>query len=287
MTTDTIQLTTMPDADTDRVQAVLDAIIRTVPADDTDRRMLGLRDPEAWAPPDAIEQLDNIIRAAMLSAKNRRRSYAQAVEKHYQGNQAITDAVPRFMSLMSRKLDQPKQEFLELVQQLANATPEHPEDFPEARWRRAMHETLLNALEIQRNDAAVELCIASWNSALMEPGRVDAYQLKIAQTMVAYGRADELLRITSRAVCRMEIMSRLNINPMKMLNMRNMLQQRLPDDGWQSASNVPELARRLISMVALERLETAVQRPESENPKDGLLASYCEEVHENLPRSRP
>ena len=274
-----------PDTDEERIYVTRMAIDQGPTATESDRKLLGLTpyDPDISA--ENLAPLNNMIRAAMLNSKSRRRLQSEQVEKYCNNDPDAIAAAKAFMSTMSIQLAEPRRNFIALIEDLANVTPEKDEAFPESRWRRGMHETLLKSLEDKRKDLAVDLCIASWNCGLMPPNTVNQYLDTNAKTMVAYGRGEEMVRITSRSVCRMATMERLTINPIQMIALKEKLEERLNSIDYTPNATATSMARRIVTMIGVERLQEAVGRPESENPKDGLMASYCEEIHDNLPRS--
>ena len=274
-----------PDTDEERVSVTRAAIAQGPTATQEDRKFLGLTPDDPDISAENLEPLNSMIRAAMLNSKSRRHLQSEQVEQYCNNDPRTIAAAQAFMSTMSKKLAEPRSQFIALIRDLANVTPEKDEDFPDSRWRSGMHKTLLKALDEKRNDLAVDLCIASWNCSLMPPDTVDQYLDKNAKIIVAYGRGEEKVHITSLTVCRMTTMQRLVINPMEMLTLLEKLKTRLANTDYTADATPATIARRIITMIGVDRLQDAIDRPESENPKDGLMASYCEEIHDNLPHS--
>ena len=273
-----------PNTDDERTKVTRMAIAQGPTASESDRQSLGLTPDSPDVSAQNLEPLNNMIRAAMLNSKSRRRLQSEEVEKYCNNDPEVIAATKAFMSTMSSRLAEPRRKFITLIEHLANLKPEKDEDFPDSRWRRGMHETLLKALQEKRQDLAVDLCIASWNCGLISANTVDQYLDQNAKMIVAYGRGEEMVHVTSLTVCRMTTIERLRINPIEMLALREKLEDRLRGTDYTPDATPTTMAKRIVTMIGVERLQEAVERPESENPKDGLMASYCEEIHDNLPR---
>ena len=266
-----------------KINAVTAAIAHGPKATTEEREMMGLS-PEAHLEPRRITPLNDMMRAAMLTTRTRRRHHAQMVEEHCDGDPEIIAAIRGFMSNVADRMADTRREFMQIMEALANTPGEDAADFPEPRWQKGIHRSFIQELVNRREDVAVDLCVASWNCTLLPAQDVQAYQLQNARIAVTYGKAEEIARNTSRAVCRMEIKSRLSFDPMRMIALRQQFQNRADNIPGHEGSTPNAMAQRIVANIALNRLEEAINRPESENPKDGILASYCQEIHENLPK---
>ena len=269
----------------DDTRAVASAIAYGPKPTPQERELLG------WSParPErdvvAIERFNNMMRAAMLASRTQRRFYAQLVEHECRGDPALIAAAEAFMAQTTARMADARQEFLTLLSRLAQAPAEGEEQYPETQWRSSIHHTMLKALDEKRQDLAADLCVSSWNSGLLPPQDVERYHAENAATVVAYCKAEELVRNTSRAVCRMITIRNLRLDSMGMLALREEFENRLTNAHPQADTSTANMAKRIVSMVGMDRLDEAVNRPESENPKDAMVAAYCEEVYRNLPHT--